>query len=182
MKLVACHFVSRFHPDSSLLVWAGALEYKGVQSVSCGAKAGLPADDLITEAIKDILSRLKEPVAIRLIASPVLSDDVFGLLTVGRVDLRFSREWGSPDPVLLDHLDSVDQFATGVLAQQKDMAVIGTFINGLGARDEWIPVQDLDGTGYRLDCHRSLFEQKTEQQLEMLVSWQGEVGLCGKQL
>lgn len=101
LKIVACHFVSRFHPDSSLLVWAGALEYKGVQSVSCGAKAGLPADDLITEAIKNILCRLKEPVAIRLIASPALSDNVFGLLTTGRLDLRFSRERGADNSDLI---------------------------------------------------------------------------------
>lgn len=168
MKIVACHFVSRFHPDSSLLVWAGALEYKGVQSVSCGAKAGLPADDLITEAIKNILCRLKEPVAIRLIASPALSDNVFGLLTTGRLDLRFSRERGAdPYPGLFDRLCDVERFAVDVLAQQKEMAVLGAFVDGLGSADECISIRDVDGAGYQLDCHRGLFEQKREQQLSL---------------
>lgn len=160
LKSVACHLVSRFHSDSSLLVWAGALEYKGVQSVSCGAKAGLPGDDLIAEAIKDILSRLKEPVAIRLIALPSLSDDVFGALTMARLDLRFLREDEVPIEALTPKLMDVEGFAFDVLAQHKDMAVLAAFVDGLKSADGWVHLEDLSGGGYRLDCHQSMFLQQ----------------------
>lgn len=159
LKSVACHFVSRFCPDSHLLVWAGALEYKGVQSFSSGAKAGLGEEDLVVAAILDILLHLKESVAIRLIASPEINDDVFEMLTLTRLDLRFSREAGRPLEELESHLSGARQFAFAVLAQQREMSVLGASVDGLGAADEWISVQSLDGSEHKLDCHLSLFFQ-----------------------
>lgn len=170
LKKVTCFLTFRYVPETGMLAFAGALEYKGARSVCSGAKAGVGRDEMIAAAIKTILDKLKEPVEISLVSSPPISDNVFGRMTIDRLDLRFNRNSGTLPDELTPALDAAEQYAAYVLGQQRELAVIGAFVNGLRTEDGWVPIIEEGEGRRRLDCHESMFVCQKETQMDLLES------------
>lgn len=147
-------------PDMSLLSWAGVLEYRQKQLAIKGAKAGVGEGALLAKAFTDFLSRLKEPVAIDLIASPHIPDGILDMLCATNPNiLRFSPTNAPLLPTMGEFLDMAEQYALKVLTQHEILSLVSSSMQIFQVSDEWVSSEDIsDNSNCRFDCHRRLLE------------------------
>lgn len=173
-KTVTCYFQTRYLTDRRLLVWAGCLEYKNKQMLSHGSKAGLSEWAMTVMAVKDILGKLKEPVAVQLLTFPYFSEYVFEALIDERPDLLFQRFNGELPSVLPDLCTAAEHHALEVLGQRQKLSVLAGLTDKLNVVTDWFEFDDISGGGGGcFVCHRNILAPKTlqdkkEVQLELM--------------